>query len=329
MKLISTRSNENLANLISMKLKIPLCKCTTSDFLNSEIRIELGESVRGQDIYIVGSGSSFKNKSINDNIMEIYLIASGCQRSQAKSITIIIPCFPYARSDKKDHRGPISAQAICSMFSVGGVTRIISVDLHSGQIVGFTNNSTAFDNIYSIKILSNYIKDTFYNYTSTLTLSQKFILISPDCGGIKRVEAYSKLLKIKSMFMHKERDLTKMNEVSNMVLIGEKELIKNKNIIIIDDMIDTARTMITACNLLKSEYECNDIYLMATHGVFSSDSLNLINSNDTIKNVIVTNSIDQTENVKKCNKLIVIDLSELLSNVILAIENNESLSELF
>lgn len=320
-KLISTRSNNNLANLIASKLIIPLCKCVTSDFLNSELRIEIGESVRGKDVYIVGSGSSFKNKSINDNIMEIYLIASGCQRSQAKSITIIVPCFPYARSDKKDHRGPISAQAVCSMFSVGGVTRIISVDLHSGQIVGFTNNNTAFDNIYSIKILSEFIKSNFQ--------SNDIILISPDAGGIKRVEAYSKLLKIKSMFMYKERDLSKMNEVSNMVLIGNKEEIKNKTIIIIDDMIDTAKTMISACKILKNDYDCGDIYLMATHGVFSGDSISLIESNNYIKNIIVTNSIDQSENMYKCKKLIVIDLSELLSNVISAIQSNKSLSEIF
>ncbi len=321
-KLISTRSNDNLANLIASKLNIHLCKCVTSDFLNSELRIEIGESVRGKDVYIVGSGSSFKNKSINDNIMEIYLIASGCQRSQAKSITVIVPCFPYARSDKKDHRGPISAHAICSMFSVGGVTRIISVDLHSGQIVGFTNNNTAFDNIYSIKVLSNFI-------TSNLESRNDIVLISPDAGGIKRVEAYSKLLRMKSMFMYKERDLTKMNEVSNMILIGNKEDIKDKTIIIIDDMIDTARTMISACKILKTDYECGDIYLMATHGVFSGDALSVLDLNDHIKNVVVTNSIDQSDNIKKCKKLIVIDLSDLLGNVISAIQNNESLSKIF
>lgn len=311
-----------LSNIFNMENEL----VTEQKFANGEINIKLNQSVRGKTVYVVCSGS-FNNSnpdySLNDNIMSMILIIDALKRSSAHAVNLIMPCYPYARSDKKDHRGPISSSAIAMMLNTFQVDRIISCDIHSGQIQGFFPK--AFDNIYCMNTLIHFMEKNIFDNSD---LNENFILCSPDAGGIKRIKAYSEKLKLNYVVMEKQRDYTKLNTVMKSVLIGDKESLKGKTVIIIDDMADTMGTMCAAANELK-EYGAKDCIIVVTHGYFSGGALERINSTDFIRNVICTNSISQTENQKKCEKIITVDITDLLRIVIEYIECGGSISELF
>ena len=299
---------------------------TEQKFANGEINIKLNQSVRGETVYVVCSGS-FNNSnpdySLNDNIMSMILIIDALKRSSAHAVNLIMPCYPYARSDKKDHRGPISSSVIAMILNTFQVDRIISCDIHSGQIQGFFPK--AFDNIYCMNTLIQFMERNIFDNGD---LNDNFILCSPDAGGIKRIKAYAEKLKLNYVVMEKQRDYTKLNTVMKSVLIGDKESLKGKTVIIIDDMADTMGTMCAAANELK-EYGAKDCIIVVTHGYFSGGALERINSTGFIKNVICTNSISQTENMKRCEKIITVDITDLLRIVIEYIECGGSISELF
>lgn len=325
-RIIGSRSNFELAEQISKKLNVPMVNYSVSVFANTEINIKLNESVRDYHIYIVGTGSALENRSINDHIMELLLLIDSCRRSNAKSVSLVIPCYPYARSDKRDHRGTIASKLMTDLFINAGVNRIIAVDLHAGQIQGFTNEP--FDNIYAMNTIINYMKEKLFTNMTQEEINDNFILASPDHGGIKRVEAYCKKLHMDHITLHKQRDYTKMNCVMNSSLIGDKSKLTNKTVILIDDMIDTAGTMVAGANELVSN-GAKDVILLATHGILSGEAINRINLNEYIQKVIITNSIDQNKNIEKTNKIDVISLDDLLSQVITRLVNGNSLSELF
>jgi ribose-phosphate pyrophosphokinase len=323
LRLIAGRSNLELAQLIAKELDIILMTCDICEFANTEISVELCSSVRGKDVYILQTGSRFEDRSINDHLMELYLLIDGCFRSQARSINVITPCFPYARSDKKDDRGPISAKLAINQIFSAGAARLIAMDLHSGQEQGFTDKP--FDNIYGIGIISESINKIISGNKSS------YILVSPDAGALKTITKYAKKLGLNYVTLHKQRNYSLCNVVESSILLGNSEILMDlhgKTAIIIDDMIDTCGTMIAGVQTLV-ENGIKDVILVATHGFFSKEAIHKLNLCKEISQVIVTNTICQKYNIEMCPKIRVIDVSLLLSNVIRCIRDDNSISALF
>lgn len=323
-KIIFGRSNPELINGISKTLGEPV-KVKFSDFANNEISVEIKESVRSHHVFIVQTGSNDDERSINDYILELIALVDACRRASAKTITVIIPFFMYARGDKKDSpRTPIMCATLATILEGLNVNRIISLDLHSGQAQG--NVQIPFDNLYGNMMLIKKIQEI----VKELNISD-YTFGSPDAGGVKRVDnGYAKLLNKPFIILHKQRDYTKENTVIDSVVIGKKEYIEGKIIVLVDDMFDTFGTIIAAAKELK-EKGALGVIAVATHGVFSGPAIQRINDSDDILKVIVTNSLPQKRNLEKIknNKLVVVDVSDLLSDVIYKIRTNGSVSSLF
>lgn len=320
---VGGRSCEMLTDSICTTLGIQKTKVRLSNFSNTETNVRLDESVRGKDIFIVQTGAPFQGRSVNDHVMELFLLQDACHRSSAKSITVITPFFPYCRSDKKDSRGPISSKMIMDIICQTA-NRIVCTDLHASQIQAFA--SIPCDNLYCIKIFCEYIKSNIFE--SGKNPNQKYVLISPDTGGEKRIRSYSTILELTCCTMTKQRDYSVENSVLESHLSGNPQFVLNKTAIIVDDMIDTAGTMIQGIIELK-KYGVKNIIIIASHGVLSGPAIDRINECEDILNVIVTNSIPQEENVRRCPKLIVLDLGPYLANVITRLINGISVSALF
>lgn len=326
-KLISGRSNPDLSLDISERLGIPLTKIKIKDFANTELEVEINENIRGCNIYIIQTGASYQNKTVNDYILELFSIIDSCKRSSAKSINVILPFFPYSRSDKKiESRVSIMASTIIHLLESMQIDRIIAMDLHAGQIQGFTMKP--FDNLYAIKLHCDHLKNTLFKDIDDENIINNYVLVSPDIGGIKRVEAYATRLGLKHVVMHKHRNYDKPGVVLHSELIGGVDKVKNKICIIIDDIIDSMGTMIS-CSLELMKYEAKEIIIIATHSILSGEAINRINQNDCIKKVIITNTLPQSEHLKKCSKLEIVNVGCLLSEVIKRIEIGGSISELF
>jgi ribose-phosphate pyrophosphokinase len=327
-RLIAGRSNLDLATKISQKLNIKLTDIKFTDFMNGEMAVQILDNIRNYDAFIIQTGSSsITNEgiyhSINDNIIELELIINACKLSSANFITVIIPNFPYARSDKKDlPRTSLSGSYIASKLKFAGANRLVSMDLHSGQIQGFTD--IPFDNLYAIKLFVDYLTINFFQNNC----KSNFILISPDAGGIKRVTSYAHMLKMNHVIMHKQRDYTQVSKVTNTFIIGDVESLKNKTAIIIDDIIDTMGTMIQAAEKLET-YGIKNIIIIATHGILSGPAVDRINNCKLITDVVITNTLDQTKNTQLCSKIKVVDTSDLYAEVIKRLIYGYSISELF
>jgi len=257
--------------------------------------------------------------------MEIYILAKTLKRSDAKTINLIVPFFPYSREDKKDSpRGAISARDIADMFEFAGINRIITFDLHSPQIQGFFQ--IPCDNLFTTYTIVDYIrKHIFKKYKN---YKDKFVLVAPDEGALKRTKEFARLFKLPFMVLSKERDYSKTNIVSKTVLIGNKKYIKGRTAIIIDDMIDTFGTVNKATKLLE-EKGATDLIVCATHGIFSANALEKINKNDFIKMVLVSDSIPQTQHQKECKKLKVFSIAPVIANIVKRLVKGQSISELF
>lgn len=318
------KSNEDLGKKICDIFNKPHDLIHEEKFANGEINIKINHSVRNKTVYIVASGSYNSvnpSYSLNDNLMSTILIIDALKRSSVKCVNLIIPVYPYARSDKKDHRGPISSSVVANIFNSLQVDRIVTCDIHSGQIQGFYPK--AFDNIYCMNTIIDYLKQNIF--TESL---DNYILCSPDAGSVKRIKAYAQKLCMNYIILEKQRDYTKMNTVLKSIMIGSKESVIGKTVVIIDDMADTMGTTISAIDILK-ENKAKNCIVVVTHGYFSGEGINRINNCDFIDKVICTNSICQIENIKNCNKINVVDISSLLGNIINCIENGESISKLF
>lgn len=324
-KLISGRSNPKLSQGISDKMNIPLVKINFQDFGNGEIGVEILESIREFHVYIIQTGANTENHSINDYIIELIAIVDACRRSSAKTITVILPFYMYARGDKKDApRVPIMGATIAFILKSLGVTRIVAMDLHAGQIQGFTD--IPFDNLYGNKLLTEKLNEIM----NELDVND-YTLGSPDAGGIKRVESgYAKKMNKPFIILHKHRDYSKVNTVIDSVLIGKREDVEGKIIVLIDDMFDTFGTIQAAAKELKQKGALG-VIAVATHGVFSGPAIQRINESDDILKVIVTNSLPQENNLNKINnnKLLVVDISDFIANVIFNLRTGGSVSSLF
>ena len=329
MATLSGSSHEELSHMVSVMTGIKEIKCLRERFSNTEIRVEIGENVRNRDMLLFQTGSynTTSGYSVNDHLMEALIMIDACRRSGVKSITLIMPCYPYARQDKKDEsRAPISSKLVANMLTAAGIDRLIVMDLHASQIQGFFD--IPVDNIYSINLLHNYLKGTYFSGLTDEELGEKFILVSPDAGAAKRTLKFGSIMRLNTVIMHKERNYTKKNTVNKTVLICDSDTIVGKTAIIVDDMCDTAGTMVKAVNTLV-ENGATDVICAVTHGIFSGPALERINKCSSIKSVIVSNSLPQESNMTKCDKIETYDISPLISDVVHCIGTGDSISALF
>lgn len=308
--LVSGSSNQNLSSQISDYLDVPLVNPQLVRFANGEIFCEIEKHVRGADVFVIQSTSS----PVNDNLMELLIMIDALKRASATSITAVIPFYGYARQDRKSSpRTPISAKLVADIITVAGATRVITMDLHAGQIQGFFN--IPFDNIYASPVILNYIKKELF--------TENTIFVSPDAGGVERVRSYAKKLNSDIAMIDKRR--TGKNIAEAMNIVGN---VQGKECIIIDDMIDTAGTLVEACKALRKN-GATKIYACATHPVFSKPAMERINACVELDRVIVTDTIPLTDEAKKSSKVVVLSTAELLSKAIHRTFNNDSVSSLF
>lgn len=308
--LVSGTSNLTLSNQISDFLDVPLVNPQIVRFANGEIFCEIEKHVRGADVFVIQSTSG----PVNDNLMELLIMIDALKRASATSITAVMPFYGYARQDRKSApRTPISAKLVADLLTVAGATRIVTMDLHAGQIQGFFN--IPFDNIYASPVLLTYIKKEIFTENS--------IFISPDAGGVERVRSYAKKLNADIAMIDKRR--TGKNIAEAMNVVGN---VSGKECIIIDDMIDTAGTLVQACKALRAN-GATKIYACATHPIFSPPAIQRISECDELDRVIVTDTIPLHEDALKCPKIVLLSTAELLSKAIHRTFNNDSVSSLF
>lgn len=326
-QLIVCNSNTELGESVGRNLEKPLTPIYSVKHANSEIKVKIEESIRRKNVYIISSGTNDDNYSINDYLMELFLTLDACKRSSVKSITVILPYYPYSRADKKDDgRTAIGGSMVASFLKAVGVNRILSMDLHANQIQGFT--SLPFDNLQAKTLFIKYLKENHFQSLNREEINNNYILVAPDSGSVSRIASYAKTLQLNYVIMHKQRDYSKESTVVKSILIGDKDNILGKTAIIIDDMVDTMGTMISCVNELVE----NGIYkaiIMATHGILSEPAISRINESKKIMEIVVTNTLPQTKNLEKCYKLKVIDISQLISEVIRRLSTGGSISALF
>jgi ribose-phosphate pyrophosphokinase len=308
--LVSGSSNQLLSNQISDYLDVPLVNPQLVRFANGEIFCEIEKHVRGADVFVIQSTCT----PVNDNLMELLIMIDALKRASATSITTVIPFYGYARQDRKaSPRTPISAKLVADIITVAGASRVITMDLHAGQIQGFFN--IPFDNIYASPVILNYIKKEIFN--------ENTVFVSPDAGGVERVRFYAKKLNAEIAMIDKRR--TGKNIAEAMNVIGN---VQGKECIIIDDMIDTAGTLVEACKALR-KHGATKIYACATHPVFSDPAIKRISECAELDRVIVTDTIPLTEAAKKLDKIKLLSTAELLAKAIHRTFNNDSVSSLF
>ena len=306
-KILSGTVSWDLKEKICENLGVEPTNVEVSRFADGEIRIQIKENIRGCDVFIVQS-----THPPADNLMELLLLIDAALRASAKRITAVIPYFGYARQDRKDApRVPISAKLVANLIQCAGANRVLTCDLHSDQIQGFFD--IPVDNLYAFPI--------FREYFGTLP-PDKFTVVSPDVGGTNRARAFAKRLgNLPLALIDKRRPSPNMTEVMN--IIGEVE---KRNLLIVDDMIDTGRTVANGARVLKHK-GAGSIWVCATHGLFSANSKDLLEESP-IDKVIVTNTIPIPSH-KKFKKLEVLDISSLLAEAIKRIHEEVSISELF
>ena len=304
-------SNPQLATKVAENLNANLGAIKVGTFSDGEINVEITENVRGKDTFVIQS----TNFPAEKNLMELILIIDALKRASVRSITAVIPYFGYSRQDRRirSARVPISAKVVADMLSNAGVTRIITLDIHSEQIQGFF--SFPMDNIYTANLM---VKDLLDNHNV-----EDLQVVSPDTGGVIRARSVAKTLGVKDLaIIDKRREKANESEVIN--LIGDVE---NKVCIVPDDLIDTAGTLSNASHALK-EKGAREIIAYITHPVLSGNAIENLN-NSAIDRLVVSNSIDIGDKSKKCPKIDVFDISPILSQAITRLMTGESISELF
>ncbi len=307
-KLFAGNSNEPLAQDICRHLSVELGSAKVRTFSDGEVMVELGENVRGRDVYVIQSTCS----PANTNLMELLVMVDALKRASAARINAVVPYFGYARQDRKvAPRAPITAKLVADLMSVAGIDRLLTMDLHAGQIQGFFN--VPVDHLYAAPVMLDEIRKQ--------NLGQ-MVVVSPDAGGTERARAFAKRLDAGLAIIDKRRSGPNVSEV--MHIIGD---VKDKPCVIIDDMIDTAGTLCTAAKALQ-EHGATDVYACATHGVLSGPALDRI-SQSALKKVYITDTIPTADKLEKCDRLETLSVSHLLAEAIRRIHNAESVSSLF
>ena len=309
MKIISGNSNRPLAEAISSYLNLPQAKAVVKRFADMEIFVEIQENVRGQDVFIVQS-TSFP---ANDHLMELLIIVDALRRSSARRITAVIPYFGYARQDRKSSpRTPISAKLVANLITRAGVDRVLTLDLHAGQIQGFFDIPT--DNLFAGPVLVRDIKD-HYDLRNT-------VVVSPDVGGVVRARALAKRIGTPLAIVDKRRDRPGESEVMN--IIGD---VKGHSCILIDDIVDSGGTLCNAADALLAQ-GAKDVTAYITHGVLSGGAVARVTSSK-LKSLVITDSIQPTEAVKVARNIRVLSIAPLIGEAIGRTSREESMSSLF
>ena len=309
MKLVSGNSNRHLAENIAKQLKTPLATCTVKRFSDKEIFIEMNENCRGEDVFVIQS-TSFP---ANDNLMELLILIDTLKRASAKRITAVIPYFGYARQDRKPGpRTPITAKLVANLIAKSGADRVLSMDLHAGQIQGFFDIPT--DNLFAAPILSNDVKNKIG--------SNNAIVVSPDVGGVVRARLIASRINSDLAIVDKRREKAGESEVMN--IIGD---VTDRCCFMIDDIVDSAGTLCNAAEALLNA-GAKEVYAHVTHGVLSGEAIERVN-NSSLTKLIITDTISETEEVKASNKIETVSVVNLLAEAIHRISEERSVSSLF
>ncbi|MBT5662753.1 MAG: ribose-phosphate pyrophosphokinase [Alphaproteobacteria bacterium] len=309
MKLVTGNSNSKLAKNIADYVGVGLSKCEVKRFADKEIFVEMHENVRGEDVFVIQS-TSFP---ANDNLMELLIIIDTLRRASAKRITAVVPYFGYARQDRKPGpRTPITSKLVANMIDKAGANRVLTLDLHAGQIQGFFDIPT--DNLFAAPVLTSNIKDKIKNKTPTI--------VSPDVGGVVRARIIASRIGADLAIVDKRREKAGESEVMN--IIGDVE---GRACFIIDDIVDSAGTLCNASNALL-EQGATEVYAYVTHGVLSGGAVERVN-NSSLTKLVLTDTIEESDLVLKSNKIEVISISSLLGEAIKRISDEKSVSSLF
>ena len=309
MKILTGNSNKNLSKKISKYLKNKLVNSSIKKFSDGEIYIEINENIRGNSIFIIQGISS----PANDNLMELLLCIDALKRSSAKNITAVIPYFGYARQDRKVvPRTSISAKLVSNLITKAGADRIVTVDLHAGQIQGFFD--IPVDNLFATPIFARHIKRKIK--------SKNLICVAPDVGGVERARALGRKLDVGLSIIDKRRPAPGKSQVMNV--IGN---VNGKICIIVDDIIDSGGTIVNAAAALIKR-GAKEVHVYVTHGVLSGEAVEKIKKSK-IKNLVVTDTIDNSDKVKKSRNIEVLSISNLLAEAMKRISNSTSVSDLF
>ena len=308
MKLVAGNSNRPLAEAIAAYLNVPLAKAQVRRFADMEVFVEIQDNMRGEDVFIIQS-TSFPT---NDHLMELLIITDALRRASARRITAVIPYFGYARQDRKaGGRTPISAKLVANIISHAGVDRVLTLDLHAGQIQGFFDIPT--DNLYAAPILARDVKER---------LVGNRMVVSPDVGGVVRARALAKRIDAQLAIVDKRRERAGESEVMN--IIGD---VSGRSCILVDDIVDSGGTLVNAADALLDK-GAKEVYAYITHGVLSGGAVSRIASSR-LKELVITDSIMPTEAVKVAHNIRVISIAQLMGEAIGRTATESSVSSLF
>ncbi|ORY05742.1 phosphoribosyl pyrophosphate synthetase 1-like 1 [Basidiobolus meristosporus CBS 931.73] len=321
-KVFAGSSNPELSRLIVERLGINEAPVSLKKFSNKETSIEIGASVRDEDVFIVQSGCG----SVNDNIMELLILTNACKFASAKRVTAVLPYFPYSKQSKKKSRSAITAKLLANMLTVAGVNHIITMDLHASQMQGFFNRPV--DNLYAEPNIAKWIMENEPNYMSG-------VVVSKNAGGAKRVTSLADRLNVDFALIHSDPQVrfhhsdngAILQEGEGITLVGDVE---GRVVFLLDDMIDGSKSFIKAADHLCKRCKATRVYVVATHGLLSGDSLKELEGCSSIYQVVITNTIALPESKRQnITKLRIIDISGTLAEAIRRTHNGESISFLF
>jgi len=308
MKLFGGTSNPHLTQEVCQYLGIPPGKMLAKTFSDGETQVEIHENTRGRDVFVLQSTCT----PVNDNLMQLLIIMDALKRASAKRITAVIPYYGYGRQDRKvKPRVPITAKLVADLITTAGADRVVSVDLHAGQIQGYFN--IPVDNIFAAPVLLKYMRSHYRN---------NLVIVSPDAGGVERARAFAKRLEASLAIIDKRRDVPNIAQAMN--IIGE---VDGKTVLILDDMVDTAGTLTQAAGALIDR-GAKKIYACCTHPVLSGPAVERIEKSP-IEQLVVTNTIPLTERAEKSSKIKLLSVAALLGETIKRIYNSDSVSTLF
>lgn len=308
LKIFSGNSNRNLAEEVVRKLDVPLGRANVGRFSDGEINVTIGENVRSSDVYIIQSTCA----PTNENLMELLVMIDALRRASAEHITAVIPYYGYARQDRKvAPRTPITAKLVADLIATAGATRVLSIDMHAGQIQGFFN--VPFDHLYAMPVLLDHMRNNF---------GRDAVIVSPDAGGVERARAFAKRLDCNIGMIDKRRP--QPNEAKVMHVLGDVE---GKDVMILDDMIDTAGTLVAGARALKDR-GAKKVFAYASHAVFSGPAIERIESSP-IDRVIISNSIPLGAPGQACEKIETVSIAPLIAEAIRRIHHGDSVSSLF
>ncbi|HEY8523549.1 MAG TPA: ribose-phosphate diphosphokinase [Acidimicrobiales bacterium] len=311
--LVSGRANLPLAESIAECLGVRLGEANLDSFANGELHCRFGESVRGMDVFVIQSHGAAEGMSVNDAILEHLIMVDAARRASAKRITAVMPFYGYARQDRKSEgREPITAKLVANMFAAAGATRLVSVDLHSGQIQGFIDQP--FDHLTAMPVLVDYIGKT---------MGDDIVVVSPDAGRVKVAERYANVLHADLAIVHKRRTRGEKNMVEAKEVVGN---VAGRTCVLIDDMIDTGGTLVAAADVLV-EQGARRVCAAATHGVLSGPAIDRL-KNSTIDKVVVTDTLPLPPE-KQIDKLEVLSVASIIADAIDAVFEDTSVSEIF